>query len=129
MLTDSFDANRSTEKNLSEEIHAEYDRLRRIVQMDGAELNHIVDGLLPELADVLRRTNEDSPRRLEWEIRRLLHEVNFSKAGLPAADDSLRLMRELHVRLFVRAMARAQQAQARRAPTWADVPTTEPMCG
>ncbi len=129
MLMRSYNANRFTEKILLEEIHAEYDRLRRIVQMDAAELNHIVDGLLPELADVLRRTGEDSPRRLEWEVRRLLHEVNFSEAGFPAADDSLRLMRELHVRVFVRAMARAQPVQARRTPTWADVPTTEPMCG
>ena len=129
MPTHSFDADRSTEKVLLEEIHAEYDRLRSIVQVDTVELDHIVDHLLPELADLLRRAAENSPRRLEWDVRRLLHEVSFREAGLPAADESLRLMRELRVRLFVRAMARVQQAEAQRASAWADLPATEPMCG
>ncbi|MFW6038909.1 MAG: hypothetical protein ACOC9P_00350 [bacterium] len=58
MSTHSFDPGRSTENVLLEEIHAGHERLRRIVQMDAAELDHIVDRLLPELADALRRVRQ-----------------------------------------------------------------------
>lgn len=115
----------SIRRHVQEQVRDEYRRLGRIVQTDPVALERLTEQVLPVLVELLEDAECGSRRQLEWRVRRVLHGVDFhNSSGDPATDESLRLTRELHVRVLVRALANLRRHHHHNRPEAAP-----PMCG